>query len=126
MRKGDHMKSYNIITLEKEKMALVLILDCESPFVYLQEIAQELNHRKYAGIIVFDELLHSGNSEERFIICRFEQGKFEMNSFQFYDVPKQDSLRGYMDSYMRQNLEELRASGLTSYQIKLLEKGCLV
>lgn len=120
------MKNYNIITLEKKKMTLVLILDCESPFSYMQEIGEELKCKKYVGKVVFDELLHSGNNEERFIICKFEQGEFVTDSFQFYDVPKQDSLRMYMDSYMRKNLDGLQESGLTSYQIKLLKQGCLV
>lgn len=120
------MKSYNIITLKKKNLALVLILDCESPFSYLQEIGEELKHNEYAGTVVFDELLHSGNNQERFIMCNFKQGEFTENSFQFYDVPKQDSLRTYMDNYMRQNMEGLENSGLTSYQIKLIKKGCTV
>ena len=41
------MKNYNIITLEKQNIVLVLILDCESPFCYLQEICQELEHNNY-------------------------------------------------------------------------------
>ena len=120
------MKNYNIITLEKQNIVLVLILDCESRFCYLQEICQELEHNNYTGTVIFDELLHSGNNEERFIKCRFAQGGFIRDSFQFYDVPKQDALRRYMDDYLRKDTESLRLSGLSSHQIGLLEKGCVI
>lgn len=120
------MKKYDIITLEKQNAVLVMILDCESPFCYLKEICKELEHSNYMGTVIFDELLHSGNNEERFIKCRFAQGEFIADSFQFYDVPKQDVLRKYMDDYLRKDREGLRLSGLNSHQIGLLEKGCII
>lgn len=124
--KEGHMKNFDIITLEKQNIVLVLILDCESPFDHLQEIAEELKRNKYEGTVVFDELLHSGNNDERFIICNYAEGSFVTDSFQFYSVPKQHTIRGYMNAYLKEDSESLRVSGLGSRQIGLIEKGCVV
>lgn len=120
------MKNFDIITLEKQNIVLVLILDCESPFHYLQEIGEELKRNKYMGTVIFDELLHSGNNDERFIICNYAEGDFITDSFQFCFVPKQDAIRGYMSTYLRKDLDNLRISGLGSHQIGLIEKGCVI
>ena len=124
--KEEHMKNFDIIMLEKLNIVLVLILDCESPFDHLQEIVEELKRNKYEGTVVFDELLHSGNNDERFIICNFADRNFVTDSFQFYSVPKQHMIRGYMNAYLKRNSESLRVSGLGSHQIGLIEKGCVV
>lgn len=124
--KEGHMKNFDIITLEKQNIVLVLILDCESPFDHLQEIAEELKCNKYEGTVVFDELLHSGNNDERFIICNFADGSFITESFQFYSVPKQDTIRGHMSNYLRKDFGDLQVSGLTFNQSKLVKKGCVI
>lgn len=120
------MKNFDIITLEKQNIVLVLILECESPFHFLQEISEELKRNKYMGTVIFDELLHSGNNDERFIIGNFTQGDFVTDSFQFCHVPKQDAIRRYMSDYLRKNLGDLQVSGLTSHQSRLVKKGCVI
>lgn len=120
------MKDYSIIRLEQQNTLLILICTCESPFTYLMEIKQELDSIGYSGIVIFDELLHSGNNEERFISCMFERGNFQNDSFKFILVPKQASLRRYMSLYLKNDSEYLRSSGLTSAQINLIEKECVI
>lgn len=120
------MKAYNIIWLEQQNTLLILICTCESPFTYLPEIKYELDKIGFSGTIIFDELLHSGNNEERFISCTFEGGNFQNDSFKFTLVPKQAALRKYMSLYLKNDSEYLHSSGLTSSQIKLIEKECVI
>lgn len=120
------MKKFDIIELEKKNMILIPIFDCESPFSYLQEIALELKINDFSGTIIFDELLHSGNNDERFIECLFIGGEFLMESFHFVSIPKQDPRRRFMCFYLKEVPEFLELSGLTSQQIKLIQKGLVI
>ena len=120
------MKEYSFVRLDKSNTMLVVIHTCESPFDYLTDIATDLIQISFSGTVIFDELLHSGNNSERFISCQFEKGEFDKSSFQFMSVKKQDELRRYIGEYLRQKPELLRSSGLTSAQIKLVEKKCVI
>ncbi len=120
------MKEYDFIKLEDQNVILVLIQTCESPFEYLSEIADDLRKLNYSGKIIFDELLHSGNSDERFISGTFEHEEFVTESFQFIPVKRQAPLRKFICEYLQSDKDYLHASGLTSYQQKLIEKNCVI
>ena len=120
------MKDYTILRKEQNNIVMVVIHTCESPFDYLQEIADDLRKIDYSGTVVFDELLHSGNNDERFITSVFENGEFKEKSFQFLAVRKQDGLRQYLCDYLQNEQEYLQTSGLTTAQIKLIEKKCII
>lgn len=120
------MKDYTILKIEQNNIVMVVIHTCESPFDYLQEIADDLRKIGYSGTVVFDELLHSGNNDERFINSIFENGEFMEKSFQFLVVKKQDTLRRYLCDYLQNEQEYLQTSGLTTAQIKLIEKRCII
>ncbi|MCD8119182.1 MAG: type II toxin-antitoxin system RnlB family antitoxin [Lachnospiraceae bacterium] len=119
------MKEYDIINLEDSKMLLIIIRTCESPFDYLSEITADLQNINYSGKIIFDELLHSGNNDERFISCFFDH-EFQTESFQFMTVKKQSPLRSFLCEYLQKEKDYLPFSGLTSYQQKLIEKNCVI
>lgn len=120
------MKDYDIVKLEDQNAILVIMHTCDSPFDYLPEIAWELKKLNYSGVVIFDELLHSGNNEERFINCVFNEEDFITESFQFFPVNKQAVLRKYMCDYLRKDIEYLQSSSLSSAQIKLIEKECVI
>lgn len=120
------MKNYDIIKTKLPNTILVLIYTCESPFDYLDEIMFELKQIDYTGTVIFDCLLHSGNNEERFISCVFDGNEFIRDSFKFLIVKKQDELRRPMCVYLRKDRDFLRSSGLTTAQIKLIEKECVI
>ena len=120
------MKNFGIVKLTQQNQVLVLIYDCESPFCYLPEIAAELKTSNFNGTVIFDELLHSGNTKERFISGSFENGSFQKESFQFIPIKKQDTIRMPMCRYLKNDLDYLHSSGLTSSQIKLIEKDCVI
>lgn len=120
------MKEYDIIKLENQNVMLILIQTCESPFDYLPEIADDLRKLNYSGKIIFDELLHSGNTDERFISCIFDQKEFIAESFRFMPVKKQATIRKYLCEYLQSDKDYLYTSGLTSYQQKLIERNCVI
>ena len=120
------MKDYDIIMTKNPDTIFVLIYTCESPFDYLTDLVAELKQVKYIGTVIFDCLLHSGNNEERFISCVFDGNEFIRDSFKFLIVKKQDELRRPMCVYLRNDRDFLRSSGLTTTQIKLIEKKCVI
>lgn len=120
------MKNFEIINLAVSNRILVLIYTSESPFSYIKEIANSLEEISFDGTVIIDELLHSGNNDERFIGCIYKDGEFLNESFSFINVPKQNSLRKYICDYLRNDNEYLSLSGLSSVQKKLIEKDCVI
>lgn len=120
------MKNFDIINLDVSNKILVLIYTSESPFSYIEEIATRLDEISFNGTVIIDELLHSGNNNERFIGCIYKDGEFLNDSFSFINVPKQNSLRKYICDYLRNDYEYLSLSGLSSVQKKLIEKDCVI
>lgn len=120
------MENYTIIKLNIENTILVLINTCESPFDYINEITTDLNKMSFSGIVIIDELLHSGNNSERFISCDFSNGRFMNNSFAYCAVGKQNVLRKYICEHLKEEYEYLELSGLTSHQIGLIKKDCVI
>ena len=119
------MENFYMIETD-DRNIIILMCTCESPFDYLQEITKELNKISFTGTVIIDELLHSGNSEERFINGYFENGDFSKESFHFLSVPRQSNLRKYMCMYLREDHEYLYSSGLTLSQIRLIERNCVI
>lgn len=120
------MKDFDIIKLDMDNKILVLICTSESPFSYIKEIANKLREIHFNGTVIIDELLHSGNNEERFIRCIYKDGEFLNESFGFINVPKQSGLRKYICDYLRSDFEYLNLSSLSSVQIKLIKKDCVI
>lgn len=127
-KKGDEFVSnFDIIKLKEEEMKLLIIMKAnDSPFEYMDEIKERLIMLHYSGILVIDSLLHSGNTEERFIKGFFDGLAFEHTKFSFENVPKKSVLRKYMCEYLRSEEELLRYSGLSSQQQNLILKGFVI
>lgn len=120
------MDNFDIILLNEEKNILIMMKTSESPFEYLKEIEVYLRDMQYIGIIFIDELLHSGNTEERFIKGYFNGDKFEKAEFCFETISRKSKLREYVCHYLRDDKEFLYYSGLTSNQQRLIEHGCII
>ena len=72
------MNNFEIIKLNNvEDNILIVMKTSEPPFDFLSEMEEALRNIQYLGYVTIDELLHSGNTEERFI-----QGFFNGNSFE--------------------------------------------
>ena len=120
------MKDYTILKIEQNNIVMVVIHTFESPFDYLQEIADDLREIGYSGTVVFDELLHSGNNDERFISGFFDGDSFDNSKFRFEKIAKRSVILSYICNYLKSDLEVLNYSSLTDKQQKLISHGCVI
>lgn len=77
-------------------------------------------------MFIIDELLHSGNNEERFISGFFDGDSFDNSKFRFEDIAKRSIIRSYICDYLKSDLEVLNYSSLTDKQRKLIYHGCVI
>lgn len=120
------MEDFDIINLTYANSVLIIIKTCESPFQYINEIEKKLEVCSYEGNVIIDQLLHSGNNEERFIGCYVANNKFVSTSFTFLKIKKGDPIRRFISEYLREDTEYLDYNGMTDTQRKLIKSGCVV
>lgn len=121
------MNNFDMIVVSEEKENILVVMKTsESPFDYLWEIEASLRERHYTGVVMIDELLHSGNTEERFIQGYFDGSQFDSRRFVFEPVPKKSKLREPICVYLLEDKEILEFSILTVRQQKLIEHGCII
>lgn len=121
------MNNFDMIVISAEKENILVVMKTsEPPFDYLAEIEASLRERCYIGVVMIDELLHSGNTEERFIQGYFDGVQFDSEKFAFELVPKKSKLREPVCFYLYQDRESLEYSILTTRQQKMIEHGCII
>lgn len=106
-----------------DESALVLMKTSESPFFYLAELQAALHSTLFAGAVLIDQLLHSGNSEARFIAGVFDGTAFETPGFQFRTVAEDSSLRAPMCAFLRSEPEALAYSCLPTWEQQCITDG---
>ncbi len=87
------MNNFDIVKLDnKEIKILVIMKTSDSPFDFVNELQQQLRTIDFSGLFVIDELLHSGNNEERFISGFFDGNSFDNSKFKFEYIDKKKVL----------------------------------
>ncbi|MBU3196727.1 type II toxin-antitoxin system RnlB family antitoxin [Clostridium algidicarnis] len=121
------MKRYEISILNEEKKCMIFSTTYASPLDFIKDIENDLKSIvNYSIEVVFDFLLSSGNSKERFGKINYTGSGFDMKSFQFINVPKKNDLRKVSVSYYKNKDENLDNSILTSMQKKMIKKGIAI
>lgn len=121
------MNNFDIVSLDdKDIKILVIMKTSDSPFDFVDELQEQLKTIDFCGLFVIDELLHSGNNEERFISGFFDGNSFDNSKFRFEYIAKKSTIRSYMCNYLQSDLEVLNYSGLTDKQQKLISHGCVI
>lgn len=121
------MNNFDIVNLDnKEIKILVIMKTSDSPFDFVNELQEQLRTIDFSGLFVIDELLHSGNNEERFISGFFDGNSFDNSKFKFENIDKKSIIRSYMCNYLKSDLEVLNYSSLTDKQQKLISHGCVI
>lgn len=121
------MENFNMFNINEERWNLLIALNTnDSPFDLLDEIQQALEEIHFKGNVLFDQMLHTGNTEERFICASYYDGIFEQNSFRFVNVEKKNVVRRYLCEYLKADKDMLLYSCLTEQQQKLIESGCII
>ena len=88
------MKRYEINVLREENKCIIFSTTYVSPLDFIKDIENDLRSIiNYSIDVIFDFLLSSGNSQERFGRINYTGSGFDMRSFQFISVPKKNNLR---------------------------------
>lgn len=102
-------------------IALLLLTNSDAPLTPIDEIEKTVSSMEY-GHILIDQILHSGNSEDRFITLDVKNGRVVRNSISFYTVPKDAYVRNISRNLLFQhNLIDF--SILSSIQKRMLKSG---
>lgn len=99
----------------------------ENVLDHLKEIEKEISDRFDAhekSTILFDTLLYSGNTPDRFIWADYADGAFITDSFDFASVPSNDEIRQLALTFFMKNKTYIEQSGvLNSAQKGLMLRG---
>lgn len=111
----------------KYRDIIVYTTASKNPLDYLPEIEADIKHIHLDSksiTVIFDTLLYTGNTQERFIKASYSNGTFNSESFAFYEVPKNDDLRQNSLKFYHKHPEMIQNTGvLTSIQRELMLKG---
>lgn len=121
------MNNFEIIKLNNEDVKILVVMKTsDSPFEFLDDIQEQLRELKFSGKVLIDELLHSGNTDERFIRGYFNGASFDNGKFCFVDIDRRDSVRTHICEYLKTDDELLEYSCLNERQQKLILSGCFI
>jgi hypothetical protein len=105
---------------------LVFSISSESPLFFLDELEEEISFNE-GEILVFDQLLQTGEADNRFMSIVYHDKKFDYSSVKHIDNYKIDSgIRGIIAEYLRRNIVLLKYSILLSQQKEHILKGGIV
>lgn len=95
----------------------------ESPLFQLQEIKKAINIMN-GDKIIFDQLLQTGNADNRFLIMSFLNDNFDYGTAKNIDTKTIDiDIRSFGCSYLRSNTLLLKYSILLSEQKEIILNG---
>ena len=121
------MKKYEITVLREENQYIIFSTTYISPLDFIKDIEKDMKDIvNYNVEVVFDFLLSSGNSKERFGKINYNSNGFDMRSFEFINVPKKNKLREISANYYKDKNENLDNSILTTIQKKMIKKGIVI
>lgn len=102
---------------------LVFGFTIDSPLFELNDIMVE-NSFSDGDRIIFDQLLQTGNTENRFLIMTFNNGSFDYSSAINVDIDLiKDDIRNYISNFLRANEKILKYSILPSSEKVGILKG---
>jgi len=102
---------------------LVFGISAESPLFLLNEIKGQLS-LKQGEIVLFDQLLQTGNSDNRFLLLTFDGKDFDLSTIKHIDLSiVEDDVKVLVANFLRNNTALLKYSILLAQQKELLLKG---
>ena len=121
------MKEYILKHIDQDNIDyLVFGTSVESPFFCLTEITKDIKADKVVKVL-FDQLLQTGNSKNRFLMLELKDGTFELNSAICID-PKavSNEIKLHIADFLRHNPQVLKYSILLNEQKKIIKQGGIV
>ena len=116
--------TYEVIPFDEsqEYNYLVVLCDFHSPYDHIQDIAHNLSKNK-SGNILIDQILHVGNTNKRFVVFKYENGRLQGGRIAF--VPKESPYRKASCDFLK-NSDVMDGSILSSIQKRLINKGVTI
>ena len=116
------MKKYDIYeTTDREYNGFLLCLTCDSLLDYLSSIENEPLVSHSDGTLLIDQLLVTGNGNNRYISCPFNNGKISMSSIK--SVSPNQYYRELSCDLLQKNYPLLKSSILTDAQRAKIRRG---
>lgn len=104
--------------------ALLLLTNSDAPLTPISELEKAVSSLE-DGCILIDQILHSGNTDERFITMYISDGKIISDSISFKLIPKGEYIRNISrDLLCQHNL--IKSSILPTIQKRMLQKGIAI
>ena len=102
---------------------IVIPIAATNPLENIETLVSQLNKEHiYSGSIIFDFIMSSGNTKERYASVLYDNG-FINNSFQYIDIALDDPIRKICSDYLLKRAEEGKATMLSGSQLSLLKYG---
>ena len=120
------MENFDVHKVDNHSEVIVVMKTCEPPLSYLNEIGKHLSLSSFSGPIIIDQLLHSGNTDERFIGCYFDGTNFKKESFEYKGIPANDQIRKYICEILKNDPEVIEFTILDQSQKRQICNGCYI
>lgn len=115
------MKEYVIVKLNKIDLDVLLIcLTHENIYQHLEEIKQESVLQKGSGYLLLDQLLVTGDGDNRFVLIPYHEGIFELQNAKNIVAPIE--IRQITVEVLNKNSSVIKNSILTRAQREKIEK----
>lgn len=116
------MKEYEICeATDNEYDVFLLCLTSESLISYLGNVEKDILLLHPSGHLLIDQLLITGNGQNRYLSCLYHNGKIDMTSFK--NVFPNDYYRNLSLNLLQRNIDFLSNSILTDCQKERIKKG---
>lgn len=116
--------AYEII---KEKChnyeCIVIPIAATNPLENIETLISQLNQEHiHSGSIIFDFIMSSGNTKERYARVLYDNG-FINNSFQYIEIASDDPIRKMCSNYLLKRINEGKITMLSAAQLSLIKNG---
>lgn len=102
---------------------IVIPIAATNPLENIETLISQLNKEHInSGSIIFDFIMSSGNTKERYASILYDNG-FINNSFQYIDIALDDPIRKICSDYLLKRAEEGKVTMLSGSQLSLLKNG---
>lgn len=104
-------------------MCIILPTSYYNPLKEIDALIKQIGERySVSGYVIFDFLLSSGNTSERFAKVFFDKG-FVADTFSYITLDNNNPIRKYISNFLNTKSFYLTHSVLTNAQRNLIESG---
>ena len=105
---------------------LIYSVSTESPLFALDEVANQISLNN-GDVVIFDQLLQTGNSDNRFLTLVYSNGTFDLSTIKHITNCEVNSeIRKMVAEYLRSNTLLLKYSILLSKQKECILNGGII